>query len=1317
MGGTITVNKEYYSVKVNDANPNSSGTATAETFREAAVGKYYQGKTSGTVGKCINSTAKTSDGDPLTLFFTYVKSGNPSGTTYYDTFTDNEEIEEVSLDADGVYDNSGNSNNEFKTIETDATFIGSAATVRSGVFYTRGFFVRCDEQTILLDKYSNTPTYRIGLLISESLISSTDDDSLLDNASGTTNENAPGANRLKIALSLVKKATSGLQDIDNFIELSRVEAGIITKQVEVTAYATLEKTLARRTFDESGNYVVKPFELELREHWNSRDNNGVFLSSNTTTPGDSTKFVSIISPGKAYVKGFEVDKPSQSLITISKARTTADAGALAVPFEIGNYYTVDSIYGQPEFGTGDSAITPFGIVDLYTDAKANQADNSSSGDLIGKARVRYFNCTSPTVGSGVHTAASVHRIYLFDVRMFTKLTVASTSYALTAGQRVKGTVSGAKGTVAVNVGASGTTAWLMDVEGTFSTSDTLRKENDTSSGKAVSAIKVYSSDRVRSLYQASRTSNSANFTADVVTTDSQYVLTGTVIGASGDPTQTGVNTKFSQELKEGDVIIAPSGTEKIVSSITSDTSIELTGNGVAENGKYLRQRARLMEPEKTIAIAPTPKDYVSTMTPNSMVIRKQATVTLSSGSGSIAGVADEVLLAEDVNDYMVTIMEDGEGGDGDEGDVIDITEHATVLAAAGGSGGAISMSAASSTPLSNSDQLKVIYGATKDVANNTAAKTLNKSRGVQVTTADTAVYGTNYKDQIITLGVPDVYALRGVFESNDTTDALPPMLTLASGMGACNPGDKITGSVSGAVGRVIQKSSNDIYFYYLTDTPFTTSDVVKNEVSTDSATNSRQCTAVTLDSKDITGNYVLDDGQRDGYYALGSIKRKAGAPSPQATILIIFDYFTSGGGSFHTANSYSGITWNAIPTYVPNLIDPFGTEPDGQIELADAVDFRSYVHSLHDVSSAFNVASQIDVSDITSYPLAYATEEFTSARAVTMDLPQSETSLSTTAMVHYLPRIDKISLSSDGGFITTTGTAADQPTPPSTPTNSILLHTLIIPPYTADLRNIIVDSEDHKRFTMRDIGRIQGRVKNLERVTSFNALEMQTNMENIKDADGLDRFKSGFVTDNFRGHKVGNVDHVDYKIGVDRTVGQLRPQHNTKFVDISLNASSSSGYTKTGDLITLPFTESPYITIGKASTTEYVNPYDVVLFNGTVTLSPSKDMWFDSERLPSVRRTVEGDYDTVLQGVGNALGTVWNNWQTDWVGEPIITTEVSRRRIGPHIGGPGTAAMRRAQARGRVARGPAGRWPGDIRAGRGRRRNRTWTEWDEGPTP
>ena len=1306
MGGTVTVNKEYYAVKVNDANPNGSGTATAETYRAAAVGKYYQGKTSGTVGKCINTAAKTTGGDELTLFFTYVKSGNPSGTTYYDTFVDNEEIEEVSLDSAGAYDNSSNSNNEFKTIATNSTFTGSAAIVRSGIFYTRGFFVRCDEQTILLDKYSNTPTYRIGLQIAESLISSTDDSSLEDNASGTTNENAPGANRLKIALTLVKKATTGTQDIDNFIELSRVEEGIITKQIEVTAYSTLEKTLARRTFDESGNYVVKPFQLELREHLNRRDNNGVYLSTNTTTPGDASKFVSIMSPGKAYVKGFEVDKPSQNLVSIDKARTTADAGALAVPFEIGNYYTVDNVHGQPEFGTGESSITPFGIVDLYSIKKGSLGDedltDESGQQLIGKARVRYFNCTNPTVGSGVHTAASEHRLYLFDVRMFTKFTINGTSLALTAGQRIKGVTSGAKATVAVSrASATATTLWVMDIDGTFDSTEVIRKENDTSGGPTISAITSFTTDRVRSFQQSSRTSNSAVFTADAVTTDSQYVLTGTLANGSSTAAVTGVNTKFTQELKEGDVIVWPEGTEALVSSVTSDTALTLTANGPNKEGKCLRQRARIMEPEKTVAISPTPKNFVSSLTPNSVIIRKQDIIDLSSGTGTLTVEGDEVLTTEpttNAGDYSITVMEGGTGGDGDEGDVIDITEHATTLAVSGSSGGSITVTSASTTALAADDKIKIIYAVTKDVANNNVAKTFNKSRGVKVTTDDTAVYGTNYKDEIITLGVPDVYALRAVYESNgtnslDNTDALPPMLTVASGLVGVSPGDKITGSVSGAVGRIIEsKSSNtNLYFYYISETEFTTSDIITNENSTDSATNSRQCTAITTESKDITGNYVLDDGQRDAYYALGRIKRKSGAPKPQASILIIFDYFTSGGGGFFTANSYGDLQWGAIPKYIANVVDPLGFEPDGEIELSDAIDYRSYVHSLHALA-AFDVTSQTDVSSITSQPLAYATEEFTSARAAVRDLPKSGSSMSTTAMVHYLPRIDKISLSSDGGFITSTGTPADQPAPPTTPANSILLHTLEIPAYTKKLGNIRVASEDHKRFTMKDIGRIQGRVRNLERVTSFNALEMQTNMENIKDADGLDRFKSGFVTDNFRGHKVGNVDHIDYKIGVDRNIGQLRPQHNTKFVDLSLNTSSSTGYQKTGDLVTLPYTETAYITIGKASTTEYVNPYDVVLFNGTVDLSPSKDMWFDTDRLPSVRRTIDGDYDTVIKGVENALGTVWNNWQTDWVGEPIVQSTETRTWTGQgNAGGRRERAAERARQRNRQRRGNAQR--------------------------
>ena len=43
---------------------------------------------------------------------------------------------------------------------------------------------------------------------------------------------------------------------------------------------------------------------------------------------------------------------------------------------------------------------------------------------------------------------------------------------------------------------------------------------------------------------------------------------------------------------------------------------------------------------------------------------------------------------------------------------------------------------------------------------------------------------------------------------------------------------------------------------------------------------------------------------------------------------------------------------------------------------------------------------------------------------------------------------------------------------------------------------------------------------------------MQSHLE-IQDANGLNRFKSGFVVDNFSGHRVGDVLHKDYEVAID----------------------------------------------------------------------------------------------------------------------------------------------------------------------------------------
>ena len=67
------------------------------------------------------------------------------------------------------------------------------------------FSCNVDEQTLILDKYTNTPSYRVGLSVTESFTTPNDDTTLNDNATGTSNVNAPGAHRFKITINTYQR--------------------------------------------------------------------------------------------------------------------------------------------------------------------------------------------------------------------------------------------------------------------------------------------------------------------------------------------------------------------------------------------------------------------------------------------------------------------------------------------------------------------------------------------------------------------------------------------------------------------------------------------------------------------------------------------------------------------------------------------------------------------------------------------------------------------------------------------------------------------------------------------------------------------------------------------------------------------------------------------------------------------------------------------------------------------------------------------------------------------------------------------------------
>ena len=128
--------------------------------------------------------------------------------------------------------------------------------------------------------------------------------------------------------------------------------GIGSKVVDKTVYNIIRDYIAERTFDESGHYAVDEFRLKILDSLNNRiDNDGLFLENEITEEGNipSDDLMCIqVSPGKAYVAGYDVDLDSTVTIDVEKPRDTQNVSSTNVPFEMGHLLRVNNVAGAAE---------------------------------------------------------------------------------------------------------------------------------------------------------------------------------------------------------------------------------------------------------------------------------------------------------------------------------------------------------------------------------------------------------------------------------------------------------------------------------------------------------------------------------------------------------------------------------------------------------------------------------------------------------------------------------------------------------------------------------------------------------------------------------------------------------------------------------------------------------------------------------------------------------------------------------------------------------------------------------------------------------
>ena len=346
-GGNVTLNRLEFIKLASGALPADATTVVGETFTDGDGIKVK-------ILKAIEETGS----DPDTIYVEYIdRLTGTSGTTPIRCAAGG-----TLTDAAGVLSSMG-------IAASDATGLGMEASIVSGSFYVQGRFVFVKAQSVFVDKYAINSNKDLGFKLVQDIVTTADDTALFDNQGAVPNEASPGADRWRIRLTLTTK--DQLVASDNFVFLAEIRNGTFGQEVtKDNSYNVILDTLARRTKEESGDYIVEPYTAKF-------------------DPLNDSNLSLDVTGGIAYVEGFRIASKAQD-ITVSKAQTTlARPGDTVIPV-YGNYVLFDSNYSLPELHS-----------------RAILTNNvGGTGAKVGNARIRHYE-----------EDGADFRAYLYDIKM------------------------------------------------------------------------------------------------------------------------------------------------------------------------------------------------------------------------------------------------------------------------------------------------------------------------------------------------------------------------------------------------------------------------------------------------------------------------------------------------------------------------------------------------------------------------------------------------------------------------------------------------------------------------------------------------------------------------------------------------------------------------------------------------------------------------------------------------------------------------------------------------------------------------------------
>jgi hypothetical protein len=1312
--GQLTYVSNFYAVEIN----NEFSGIPVSLYLNNLVGSVIYGRSSGVkakVVKVINSNE--SERGNITLYVDYLESS--SDNFFKREFFDNEVLYS---DTPIQFGNTFISPNEAfaSTISSNSTSIGSAFALSNGVYFLRGTFVEVQDEILILDQYDNKPNYRIGLLVTEEVVTSDEDESLTDNAQGYNNYSAPGADRLKITASLFKK---DINDFDNanFVQLATVQNGILREINNNTEYNILGDEFARRTFDESGHYYIKSFTTYCKESLNDNlGNEGIFREGELTYSGSiPSEDLAIykVSPGKAYVKGYEVDFQGPTLLDVPKPRTTKTIENQAVNFGFNPTLIVNNVTGSPliDFNTSTTL--------SLRDERVGIDSRGAAGSEIGIARVYDF-----VLEQGGYDVQNLKTnewdLTLFDIQTYSKLTL-NEPVTLSTPTYIQGSQTGATGYLKQSVSGLSTIT-VYEIKGTFSEKENIifNNSNEDQSSRYITDITNYGISDVKSVYSSS-VGSGITFTADTVQVISNTIGNATISANSGGISTVTVNgTNISGIITTGNLIsytqpgitsisyakvgeVSYLSREFEISEVQSVNGVGLgslpTSTINVNDLSTLRSKIQVSGDSGNSAsnnsfFSALPKSNIESvdLSGSQITIRKQFNnINISNKSTDpIDAGLNEVFLPFDEERYIF-IRSDG-SLETLTSDKFEFQSGSTRLVinnlGANDTGGILIATLRKTKIKSKSKKKKIVDSIIINKSSNSYSG-IGQSTTNDGLTRGNYPYGTRVQDKEICLNYPDVNLIYGVFESTSTSDPDCPSATIGSMDGPSSTtndliiGETLTGSISGARALYLErKSDTSVGYVYLNNNSFVNGELVKFSQSNVNGV----IGSINFGSNNITSRYILDNGQRQTHFDYSRLIRSSSSPEPERKLKVFFmrGFFeSSDDGDITTTNSYTSFNYRSE---IPSISD---------YRVTDLIDVRPRVNDYV-------------VSEGNRSPFEFGGRVFSGSNHSSKNVISSDESVILTYS-YYLPRIDRIYLNKDKSFVIKYGNPSDNPVLPEEVSGAMNIANVYLPGYLYNTSDARIEFVQHKRYQMRDIFNLESRIKNLEYYTSLSMLETNTQNLFVDDGNGQNRFKSGFYVDNF-----GTLLPQDLSNGVKNSIdsnrGELRPSHYTTNLKLEVANNTISGVgtsnqlngdkryseifgsniKRTGDVVTLDYSETSWLRQPFATRTENVTPFFVKLWEGSIQLYPTVDVWIDVNRLEVNSVEMEGSFLGVAEALraevtdqadGSRLGVspiIWNSWETTGVDvsasislSQSSSSSSSSALVGPMIRGAGRAVQ------------------------------------------